>query len=295
MTAILFCCEPFTPHRPDPDFEEEWLAARDCGFTTRLFSWEDAKAGNWGEALQKIPRAEGEQELIYRGWMLESEVYAELYARLETRGWRLVNSPEQYTSCHHFPPCYSLIEGHTPAGVWVSADAPWDEQYRALQSLSSESFMVKDYVKSRKHEWLEACYMPDTKDEAACRKVVENFVERQGDSLQGGLVFREFVQLESAGNHPLSGMPLSREYRRFVYKGQSLGDEPYWEGVPDTAPPWPWLDQLAQGVPSNFFTVDWAISADGTPLIVELGDGQVAGRPPGLSQERFYQELCKRV
>lgn len=291
MSAILFCCEPFAPNRPDPDFEDEYKAAKACGLETRLFSWEDAQSGNWAEALQKIPRAESEQELIYRGWMLPVKVYAELYSSLESRGWKLINSPEQYRSCHHFPPCYPLLEGHTPKSAWVSADAPWPEIQAALSSLGCDRAMVKDYVKSRKHEWLEACFLPDLTDETTCRRVVDTFRERQGDSLQGGLVFREFLDFESAGTHPQSGMPLSREYRRFVVRGRSFPDEPYWQGVPVNPPAWPWLDELVPRIPSNFFTVDWALTADGRPVVVELGDGQVAGRPPSLAPASFFEAL----
>ncbi|MFF2396799.1 ATP-grasp domain-containing protein [Nocardia sp. NPDC058114] len=52
--------------------------------------------------------------------------------------------------------------------------------------------MIKDYVKSRKYEWNTACFVPDLSDGAVLRRVVERFVELQGDSLAGGIVVREF-------------------------------------------------------------------------------------------------------
>jgi hypothetical protein len=81
---------------------------------------------------------------------------------------------------------------------------------------------VKDYVKSRKHEWLEACFIPDAGDRAAVERVVGVFVDRQGEDLAGGLVFREYVELRRVGAHPVSGLPLGREYRLFFLDGRLL-------------------------------------------------------------------------
>lgn len=51
-----------------------------------------------------------------------------------------------------------------------------------------KAVIVKDYVKSRKHEWHEACYIPDVKDQDNARRVIENFVKRQGDDIVGGII-----------------------------------------------------------------------------------------------------------
>lgn len=42
--------------------------------------------------------------------------------------------------------------------------------------------------------------------------VIKNFVERQGDSLVGGIVLRKFENLKQIGFHERSGMPISEEY-----------------------------------------------------------------------------------
>ena len=63
------------------------------------------------------------------------------------------------------------------------------------------SYVVKDYVKSRKHEWYDACFIPDIKKEENAEKVIKNFIDRQGYDLIGGIVLREFVSLKSIGFH----------------------------------------------------------------------------------------------
>ncbi len=64
-------------------------------------------------------------------------------------------------------------------------------------------------MKSRKYEWADACYIPDAFDPRQVKRVAENSISRQGEDLAGGVVFREFVELEAIGNHPASGMPLT--------------------------------------------------------------------------------------
>jgi hypothetical protein len=47
------------------------------------------------------------------------------------------------------------------------------------------------FVKSRKHEWTDACFIPSAADRSAVERVVNRFLELQGEELAGGLVFFE--------------------------------------------------------------------------------------------------------
>ena len=51
-------------------------------------------------------------------------------------------------------------------------------------------------------------------------KIITNFLNRQGESLTGGIVLRRFEDLKKNGYHEKNGMPLSEEYRVFIYAGQ---------------------------------------------------------------------------
>ena len=163
----------------------------------------------------------------------------------------------------------------------------------ATRPFGAAPIIVKDYVKSQKHAWREACFIPDASDRAGVERVVTRFVELQGDDLAEGLVFREYVPFERAGTHPRSGMPLAREFRLFFLDGAPLAAFPYWaEGdYGGLAPPVDEMRPVAARVRSRFFTMDVARRADGEWMIVELGDGQVAGLPDGVDVRDFYRRL----
>ena len=59
--------------------------------------------------------------------------------------------------------------------------------------------VVKDFVKSAKHRWEEACFIPAGASREKFASVVSAFVRICGESLNRGLVFREFVDLMPVG------------------------------------------------------------------------------------------------
>lgn len=50
--------------------------------------------------------------------------------------------------------------------------------------------------------------------------------------------------------------------------------------------------EIASKVRSRFFTMDVAQQTDGQWIIVELGDGQVAGLPDESEAPEFYRQLA---
>ncbi len=209
------------------------------------------------------------------------------------------NSPEQYRHTHYLPESYSVIADHTPRSVWLPlADAPeFDIVTDLLAPFENAPIIVKDYVKSRKHEWAEACYIPSASDRAAVERVVRRFLELQGDDLNEGLVFREYVPFRKLGVHPKSGMPLSEEHRVFVVDGKPFFNSEYWEGFDyaNSAPPVDQFRDVLQSIRSRFFTADLALTESGEWLIVELGDAQVAGLPEHVDVTEFYGRLATRA
>lgn len=273
---ILFCNHPLAPKEVDPDYLEEWEAAGRHGFERGLVSFEDLTGG---EPLRRLPP---QGLCLYRGWMLRPEQYDRLYQALDGR---MVHTPEQYRFCHLFPNSYPQLEGLTPESAWT--DQP--DQFQALLArFGDQPVVIKDYVKSRKHEWLEACYIPRA-DQAG--RVVETFLERQGEDLVGGLVVRRFEAFEQVGVHPLSGLPTFREYRLFFAEGRLLLSFPYWgDELEGPGPPSEPFASLAARLPTRFFTMDVARRSDGQWRVVELGDGQVAGLPGRVDE--FYAGLA---
>lgn len=127
--------------------------------------------------------------------------------------------------------------------------------------------IVRDYVKSRKHEWHEACYLPDLRDLAAVEAVVGTFVERQAECLAGGVVIRAYEDFDPGG-----------EARVWWLDGAAVLVTPH----PDTPTlhPEPELGAVAPLVTTlgcRFVTTDLARRTDGAWRVIEVGDAQVSG------------------
>jgi len=229
---IVFCSDPLNPRTVDDAYSAEAGAARRAGFECELVSYEAlVNDGDAAAAVRRVAERSSAEPAIYRGWMLRPSDYAALYAALQERGITLINDPDSYRSCHELPASYRFIEPFTPRSVWLSTsgEVSLDEVMELLRPFGAAPLVLKDFVKSRKHEWLEACFIPSAADRGAVERVVRRFLELQGEDLYGGLVFREFVEFEPLTTHSRSGMPLTREYRFFVLDGEPFFWAEYWE------------------------------------------------------------------
>ena len=92
----------------------------------------------------------------------------------------------------------------------------------AARSFGDKPLIVKDYVKSRKHDWNTACFISNGQNVDEVERVCGRFIELQDENLVGGLVLREFVSFKSIGAHSQSQMPLTKEYRLFFFDGELL-------------------------------------------------------------------------
>lgn len=235
--------------------------------------------------------------MLYRGWMLTPGQYARLYETLFQKNYKLINSPEEYQHCHYLPDSYPFIEGHTPKTIWFKVagkKVDFDRIFERIETFGSSPLVIKDYVKSQKHYWDTACFIPSAADRNKVRAVISRFLDLQGTGLNEGLVIREFVELDDLAVHSKSGMPLRQEYRLFFFRGRLLGCYDYWEEGEYAAgdqPPLDFFTNIAKKVNSHFFSMDVARTKSGEWIIIELGDGQVAGLPDKAGSHEFYQAL----
>jgi hypothetical protein len=285
---VLLPSDPLRPDAPDPAFAREATAAEAAGLRWTLVDHDAAARGDVDAATAPV-RARG--PVVYRGWMLRAERWAALHEALVARGCAPLTTPEAYRAAHHLPGWYATLEGLTPRSVWLPASG---DVVAAARAFGDAALVVKDFVKSEKHLWREACFVPRASDEGALLRVVRRFLAERGPDLEGGLVLREHVALDLLGTHPRSGMPLAVETRAFILDGSPAYVLPYWEGTGDRVPPPPlerFLPALRR-VPARFITADLARRADGEWLILEVGDGQVSGVPEDQDALPLFRALA---
>jgi hypothetical protein len=295
--VILFCSNPLSVREVDIDYQEEYNAASSCGlFESALIDFEALVNEEDAEkAVRRVSAAESEKTAIYRGWMMTPEQYKELYSALLTKNIKLINTPEQYENTHHLPKWYNIVEKYTPKSLCIPPEdinLKFDSVMDRLKIFGDKPLIVKDYVKSRKHEWEDACFIPNASNAEQVKRVASNFISRQGENLIGEVIFREFIELQSIGTHPISGMPLTREYRAFFANEELMCSFPYWDEVSynDPGGSEEFIRQFSY-IDSNFYTVDYACKKDGGWIIVEIGDGQVSGLPEFGDKQVFYKQL----
>ncbi|MFI5533349.1 ATP-grasp domain-containing protein [Kitasatospora sp. NPDC051853] len=293
---ILFPVDPLTPRRPDPHFLLEARRVTELGGGTVLLDHDALLAGDVREAVRGVPAGGG--PLWYRGWMVPTARYAELAEALAERGRPLMTSGASYADAHELPGWYPVFEGSTPESVWLPGgpgrggavgEAALADAARRLGGRGPA--VVKDYVKSRKHEWDEACYVPELADTSGLLRVVRRFEELQGEFLAGGVVLRRF-----------------EEYRRGA-DGRAVEARVWWlDGDPVLVGPHPdqpdavvrpelgVVQPLVRSLGCRFVTTDLAQSAaDGSWRVVEVGDGQVSELPRGADLGRLLTALLSRT
>ncbi|MFE2108186.1 ATP-grasp domain-containing protein [Kitasatospora sp. NPDC059463] len=316
--AFLLPSHPLDPRRVDPQFAWEARLLRDLGGEHHLVDHDALLAGDAHPAVRGVPAGRG--PFWYRGWMLPSHRYAEFAAALAERGGHLLTSPPGYASAHELPGWYEVFEGATPQSVWLPAAGT--EPFGAARLAPAVARLggrgpaiVKDYVKSRKHEWDEACFIPELADLPAVERVVARFVELQAEHLAGGVVLRRFEEFTRVGwdtrtappgdgsddapgggpdtdraagrgaaRHAADGRRRAVEARVWWLDGEPVlvGPHPDLPGCP-AAPDLSVVRPLVRALGCRFVTTDLAERADGSGWrVVEVGDGQVSELPRGI-------------
>jgi hypothetical protein len=269
---FIFCNHPLYPEKVDGDYGEEFQAAS-LEHACALFSYENLEKGKlslYGEDVSGLT--------IYRGWMMKPDLYRMFYDMLEEKGIILINTPEEYERYHMLPGWYDDFKDDTAKSSWEDQGTV-DSALLLTRGLEG-SYIVKDYVKSRKHEWYDACFINNIADKANAERIIRNFIKRQDSDLVGGVVLRQFVKFKSMGFHEKSGMPISEEYRVFAFAGRIMIIDDYWradEKVSFSGEERQWIEASVKKLKSNFVTMDIARREDGKLIIIELGDGQVSG------------------
>lgn len=267
--AFLFPADPLRPRVVDEHFAGQAAAVREAGAQVALIDHDVLVQGRTDASVRRVPPALG--PAWYRGWMIP----VDRYAALAGAGVELLTTPADYRRAHELPGWYADFAGVTPASVWTTD--PHADLAELVAPLGSGPGIVKDFVKSRKHEWDEACYIPDLTDTETLTRVVRTFVERQEESLAGGIVVRAFEQLDKG------------EARVWWLDGKPILAGPH-PDTPDLDPA-PDLSVVPAGLLPRFATTDLARHADGRWRVIEVGDGQVSDLPATVDPAALIRPL----
>lgn len=284
------CCDRNDQTLPDPAYKSEYEAASKLT-KVHLFNIFDLNSIN-------LPASGG--KLIYHGWMMPPAIYRLFYERCKNAGYKLINTPEQYVGCHYFDGWYDAIKTMTPESIIVEIGPLRTMADQVVQFMRKNecAVILKDYVKSLKHLWNEACFIPRDASFLDVTKVVANFlsVKDEMQDLQGNLVVKKFVNMKQIGIAK-SGMPFIQEFRTFVANKKLLPTAQYWSEGSYAAdvPSQSFIEDIAHKIyrktRSNFFTIDTAQLQDGSWTCVEVGDGQVSALPNHEDRDKFFNAL----
>jgi len=203
----------------------------------------------------------------------------------------------EYKNCHYLPNSLKYIEEYTPKTVFqkIKTNNDLDILIEKTKAFDGKAVIVKDYVKSEKHYWNTACYVENSNDIKKLTETIKNLIELRGNCFNEGIAIREYIELNSLVKHSKSGMPLSEEYRLFFYKNELLCIFNYWEegNYNLEKPKTEEFEKIAKHIESNFFAMDIAKDKNGKFIIIELGDGQVAGIPENADKNIIYMNIKK--
>jgi hypothetical protein len=151
MTMLIFPRDPFSVRQPDPVYVPEAEAAAQLSIEHHVIDFEALVDEQHAvRAIRQVPMQSESITAIYRGWMLRSQQYADLYAALADRGVTLINSPDAYALAHELPNWYPHLAAWTPKSIWLDVSHALDpaKLAEALTPFGSDPLILKDHVKS---------------------------------------------------------------------------------------------------------------------------------------------------
>ncbi len=216
-------------------------------------------------------RAQVPQNSLVIGRYSVLPFYKELTQDLQENGSCLVNSYQQHVWIANMREWYQDLNGLTPK-TWFN-----------LSEIPNEGpFVLKGETNSRKFDWATHMFAANKKE------AIEVYQRLSRDSLIGSqnIYIREYKPLRRLAEG-LNRLPISEEYRFFIFDGKIVSSAFYWSSHIDDLTEVPTPDRVPEsfmrevisriGSNARFVVVDVAIQEDGTPIVIELNDGQMSG------------------
>jgi hypothetical protein len=191
-------------------------------------------------------------------------------------GAKLINSYEQHRYIADLGNWYQDLEKFTPK--------TWDS---TVYLPEGKQFILKGETNSKKFLW-NTHFFARNKQEAIA---VESRLLQDSMLQYQKIYVREYVPLEKLADG-LQGLPISREYRFFVYKRKILSGGFYWSShveeladqVNVSEVPVEFLETVIDTIqntelsePPNYYVIDVAKTIEGKWIVIELNDGVQSG------------------
>ena len=284
MTLFIYPQDIFDRLAVDEAFAKEALNVLMNGeHSVTLFNPLALSEGTRRGLFKSVAAHAGERDAVYRGWMLTVGEYKLLEDVLRDNDITLKTSTEQYVKAHHFPGWYEIFEALTPKSYFWDFYGPQRLQDFVAQ-LPEKAYVVKDYVKSRKHEWNSACFAPNL---TALAPVIAEFVRLQleDNSFVGEVVVREFEEFDKSAG----------EARVWWVDGEFVVSLPHPDN-PEQLPSVPeeFLSEVGKCVKQlgcPFVVTDITSTVDGGWRVIEVGDAQVSGLPKDFTGYSLWKAL----
>lgn len=285
--AILFPAFSDALRDPDPEFYREQRVLEDAQIPFHVVNIAALIRGDFEKALWAVSPSIA-TIVIYRGPILHPGEYRALNQELQKRGLYLLTSPSEYESALLFPNWYPAIQNHAIPATWIYGSDPI-KALRAAQALSPPPYFIKDFSKSAKEIAPRGCIIDGPDLEKNMATSIHELRDYRGDRFEGGIVIRPLLKLRHLAENPFGG-EIFEEYRLFFFGGELIARTGY-DRIAGDATALNDFSFLAEKIHSRFFTADVAVTADGTQLILEIGDGGTSALPPTLDAASLYSKI----
>ena len=242
---VVFPFDPLNEKEADGPFREEFELLKSKGIACSLFDFDVVQF----DEFKPKPNIEVGETIVYRGWMMNPDLYAQFVALIEANNGKVLTSVEDYVSSHHLASWYDSCKDFTAETHFFDYD---DVLEKHARELGWDTFFVKDYVKSNYDERGSIAESP-----AEVSEIVKLIEEYRGE-IEGGVALRH-----------VENYLKETEQRYFVLKGK----------VHSPSGPIPEIvHAIANRHTAPFYSVDTIQREDSVTRLVELGDGQVSDR-----------------
>lgn len=241
--SIIFPSSPYNPKEVDEDYKEEFMEFKNSGYSVYVIDIDNI------ENAKIYPPMEKYEEIIYRGWMMTKNQYADLNKKLNNQ---LKIQPQDYLNSHHLPNWYESVKDLTMNSFFSSVNEA-SNTFELLKNKGYQKLFIKDYVKSLKTG--KGSIVDSSLD---VQRALDDMNKYRG-FIEEAIVFRQVIELIEP-----------TEQRFFILNGKIFGTTTD-EGKINI------LQKVVSRHNEFFFSVDLAQDKEGKIWLIEIGDGQVSG------------------